>query len=274
MTISNIAQKSPFCQPLPAIPPDLILSDKDRHTLLEFARKLPPDEFQQLIEGYRIAQQKSGKTVQQLKQAICVEDNRTIISSTQKRKNYYFQTVDNRKAHKAKLEKRLKHLPMIAGWWRKLLNKKRDYALERYGDKEASVLKVKAFFHWHEGDWTLGVWWARIPNEALWDYAIAATKEYGLDHNPCYFIKCLHTAALFWSRFPEARLWREVVQHAHRFKNLSRQVLLCLLTAMMKAMGKSGSFGDWVRRFLLSPDGQQPQYSSYAGVKLKMVRGW
>lgn len=258
----------------PTIPPDLILSDKDRNTLIEFAQKLSPADFQQLIEGYRIAQQKSGKSVLQLKRAICVEDNNTIISSTQKRKNYYFQTLDNRKARRAKLKKGLKHLPMVAGWWREVLSKKRDYALEKYGDKEATILKAKAFLHWQEGDWTLGVWWSRVPNEALWDYAIAATKEYGLDHNPGYFIKCLHTAALLWRRFPVARLWREVVQHTQRFKNLSRRVLLCLLTAMMKALGKPGSFSDWVLRFILSPDGQQPQYRSYTGVRLKMARGW
>ena len=140
---------------LPTIPPDLILSDKDYNTLLEFAQKLSPYDFQQLIEGYRIAQQKSGKTIKQLKQAACVEDNNTIISSTQKRKNYYFETVDKRKAQKGKLEKRLKHLPMVAGWWRKVLKRKRDYTLERYGDKEAAILKAKAFLHWQEGDRTL-----------------------------------------------------------------------------------------------------------------------
>ncbi|MBA7522499.1 hypothetical protein ES705_14618 [subsurface metagenome] len=270
MTVTSICH----VKPAPTIPADLILSDKDRNTLLEFAQKLSPFDFQQLIEGYRIAQQKSGKTVLQLKRAACVEDNINIIPSTQARKNYYYQTLDNRKAQKAKLEKRLKNLPMVAGWWRKVLDKKQDYALERCGDKEATLLKAKGFFHWQEGDWTLGVWWGRIPNEALWDYAIAATKEYGLDHNPHYFVKCLHTAALLWRRFPVAKLWREVVPHAHRFKNLSRQVLLCLLTAMMKALGKSGSFSEWVRRFINSPDGQEPQYHPYAGVKLKRAGGW
>ena len=270
MTLNTIAEKPPLCQggvalPLPNIPPDLILSDKDHSALIELAQKLPPGDFQQLIEGYRIAQQKSGKSVAQLKaEATCIEKNSNILPSTQDRKRlyaYFIQTRNNRARKKGRLEKGLKHLPKVAGWWRAVIKTKATYSLATEGDKQATLLKAKAFFGWQQGDWTLNTWWGRIPNQALWEYAMADTGEYGLDHNPVYFARCLHTAATLWRRFPVPKLWCEVVKHAHRFKNLSRNVLLCLLTAMMKALSKTGaSFGEWVLRFIAFPDGKIPDY--------------
>lgn len=258
------------------IPPDLVLSYKEREGFLELAQKLSPTELQALIQGCRLAQQKSGKSISKLKAAACVEEKKHIISSKQdskKRYSFFIQTKENRARKKAKLEKGLKHLPKVAGWWRGILRTKAFYALPTEGDKEITLLKALAFFGWQQGNWTLNTWWGRVPNQALWEYAMAATDEYGLDHNPHYFIKCLHTAAMLWTRFPVPRVWREVVGYAaRRFKCLSRNVLLYLLTAMMKALGKSGSFGDWVRRFLLSTDGEPPRYYSERGMPAPPVR--
>jgi hypothetical protein len=59
MTTTTFQESQTIAGRTVTVPPDLILSDKDRAILIEFGQRLPPTDFQELIIGYRLAQQKS-----------------------------------------------------------------------------------------------------------------------------------------------------------------------------------------------------------------------
>jgi len=229
------------------VPEDIKLSPQDIEALNELAETQSPKEIEELLVAERSRQQKQEQenlermfrgypTLNKSSSASCVEYSKSKMYSTQKGFSYY-QERKVKRGSKIKRAKQVIRNPLhLPGWWRDILKKKKDYGIPEHGDKERVISKAKKFFKWEKGEWTLGVWWARVPIEALWEFALAATDKYACDRNPVYFAKCLATAAELFPRYPDPRVWHEVSQRLGPYFKLSRERLLMLLEAITKAL--------------------------------------
>ena len=247
------------------VPGDIKLSPQDLAKLEELSESLPPEEIEGLLRAQRLSQQK--REEEELKRMFressrssdisCIEYSKNKLYSMQKRSSYYQKRKAERNFKKKAIEDLIKNLPHLPGWWREILKKKKEYNLPKIGDKEKAISKAKRFFKWEKGEWTLGAWWSRVPIEALWEFAFAATEKYACDRNPVYFIKCLATAATLFSRYPNPRVWHEVSQRLGPYFKLSRERLLTLLEAVTKALKQVPKAGemlsDLIRKFLPVP---------------------
>jgi len=132
---------------------------------------------------------------------------------------------------------RLSHLPRLPGWWREIIKRKREYRLPPSPmaevEREGIIREVKGLFAWRRGEWTLNVWYSRIPQPCLWRFAIEATRRYSFFPNAVYFAKCLDTAASLFKGFPYPEVWERLIQHCGRWHALSRR-RLCFLLRMLK----------------------------------------
>ena len=247
---------------------EIKLSPQDIEALNKLAETQSPKEIEELLVAERLRQQRqeeenlermfrSHPPLEKPSGFSCIEYLLIKRHSTQERLNYYQEKRTERNSQKEEVEKTLKHLPNLPGWWRNILKKKKDYGLPEHGDKEDVISKIKKFFKWERGEWTLGVWWARVPIEAFWEFALAATDKYACDRNPVYFIKCLATAAELFPKYPDPRVWHEVSQRLGPYFKLSRERLLMLLEAITKALKQVLRTGellsDLIRKFLPVP---------------------
>lgn len=123
------------------------------------------------------------------------------------------------------------------GWWREILPTKGTFNIPPGGEREDRIRKAQELCHTN-GTWTLRVWWGRIPQGTLWEYATSATKHWAGHPNLIYFAKCLATAAHLWKDFPDPAVWHELSQWLHRWGFSSRRFLIFLLNKVKAICGK------------------------------------
>lgn len=121
--------------------------------------------------------------------------------------------------------------PKCSYWWRKYLKTKVYYQIPEEGDR-GIVREIMFYFRWM-GDWTLNVWWNRVPSRTLWEFALEVVKVWGRNKRSSkLFLIVLSSIAERFKEFKDFRIWKNVKDELPRwakYPKLSLKLLLFLL---------------------------------------------